>query len=468
MKRSIEEKLIKWKKDPFRKPLLINGARQVGKTYVIKELFGPSNFKRVIYVDFRSDAQIRKFVKNHPSAKEIIQYISLNFETAINEDTLLFFDEIQEAVQILTAAKYFAQDYKNIPVIMAGSLVRVKLKQIETEKDGRGVILDPEISKENQDGHNNFLFPVGKIEELDIYPMTFDEFLLAYKPSFYQFLKDSFNTKVTLNAEYHQMAMGYFYDYLKIGGMPEVVDVFIQSGSPLYAQEKLRRIFDNYLSDMGLYQISSQTIARSRIVFSNIYNQLSKENKNYKISVIEEGKRFRDYMSSFDWLEIARLIYKCSQVKERVTLPLRADSESLFRIYLPDCGLFTIESEMNLASFSESLKTNTLSGIFMENFVAEELRARNIDLFYWKGKTSSEFEFLLNVNNTIVPMDVKKNRGTLNSLAVYKTFNQYKYSIKVSQNKYGFDKESGVYTIPFYYLPFLLNEYIEKGEIISK
>ena len=173
-------------------------------------------------------------------------------------------------------------------------------------------------------------------------------------------------------------------------------------------------------------------------------------------------------MSSFDWLEIARLIYKCSQVKERVTLPLRADSESLFRIYLPDCGLFTIESEMNLVSFNESLKTNTLSGIFMENFVAEELRARNIDLFYWKGKTSSEFEFLLNVNNVIVPLDVKKNRGTLNSLAVYKTFNQYKYSIKVSQNKYGFDKESGVYTIPFYYLPFLLNECIEKGEVISK
>ena len=104
----------------------------------------------------------------------------------------------------------------------------------------------------------------------------------------------------------------------------------------------------------------------------------------------------------------------------------------------------------------------------MENFVAEELRARNIDLFYWKGKTSSEFEFLLNVNNVVVPMDVKKNRGTLNSLAVYKTFNQYKYSIKVSQNKYGFDKENGKYTIPFYYLPFLLNEYIEKGEVISK
>lgn len=468
MKRSIEEKLLKWKSGPFRKPLLLNGARQVGKTYLIKEIFGPNNFKHLIYIDFRSDAQTRKFVKNHPSAKEIIQYISLRFETTIDENTLLFFDEIQEAVQILTAAKYFAQDYKNIPIIMAGSLVRVKLKQIETEKDGQNIILDPEISKENQDGHNNFLFPVGKIDELDIYPMTFDEFLLAYKPSFYQFLKNSFDTKTALNVEYHQMAMDYFYDYLKIGGMPEVVDIFIQSGSPLRAQEKTRRIFDNYLSDMGLYQISSQTITRSRIIFSNIYNQLSKENKNFKISVLEEGKRFRDYMSSFDWLEIARLIYKCSQVKEKVTLPLRPDSESLFRIYLPDCGLFTMESGMNLASFKESLNANVLSGIFMENFVAEELRARNIDLFYWKGKTSSEFEFLLNVNNTVVPIEVKKNKGALNSLAVYKRFNPYKCSIKVSQNKYGFDKENGIYTMPFYYLSFLLNELIEKGKIIAK
>lgn len=468
MKRSIENKLIKWKNDPFRKPLLLNGARQVGKTYLIKEMFGPNNFKRMIYIDFRIDAESRKFVKNHPSAKDIIQFISLKFETQIDEDTLVFFDEIQEATQILTAAKYFAQDYRRIPLIMAGSLVRVKLKQLESENDGKDIRFDPEIDEAHQDGHNNFLFPVGKIDELDIYPMTFDEFLLAYKPSLYKFLSDSFLAKEPLENEYHQMAIDAFYDYLKVGGMPEAVDVFIKVGSSLRAQETLRRIFDNYLSDMGLYQVSSQTIARSRMVFNSVYSQLNKENKNFKISEIEKGKRFRDYMSPFDWLTVARLVYKCSLVKERVTLPLRSDSDSLFRVYLPDCGLFALESGINLSSFNDSLEKNTLSGIFMENFFADELMARNIDLFYWKGKTSSEFEFLLDINNEIIPVDTKKNKRVSSSLAVYKTFNKYTYSIKVSKNKYGFDKDSGIYTLPYYYVSFFLNALVEKGEILTK
>ncbi len=468
MKRSIENKLMAWKNDPFRKPLLLNGVRQVGKTYLIKEIFGPNNFKKMIYIDFRIDVGSRKFVKNHPVAKEIIQFISLKYETQIDENTLLFFDEIQEAMQILTAAKYFAQDYRKIPVIMAGSLVRMKLKQLESENGEKDIRFDPEIDEFHQDGHNNFLFPVGKIDELNLYPMTFDEFLLSYKPSLYKLLSDSFSAKTPLENEYHQMALDAFYDYLKVGGMPEVVDVFIKTASPLRAQETARNIFDNCLSDMGLYQISSQTIARSRAVFNSVYTQLNKENKNYKISEIEKGKRFRDYLSSFDWLVIARLVYKSSLTKEKVTLPLRSDSDSLFRIYLPDCGLFTLESGINLSSFNDSLEKSTLSGIFMENFFADELVARGMDLFYWKGKTSSEFEFLLDINNEIVPVDMKKSKGTLSSLSVYKSFNKYAYSIKVSKNKHGFDKGSGIYTVPYYYVSFYLNALVENKEIISK
>lgn len=465
MKRKIEERLLKWKNDPFRKPLLLNGARQVGKTFVIEKNFGSKNFKKMICIDFRSDAQSRKFVKNHPTAKEILEYISVKFETEITKDTLLFFDEVQEAVQILTAAKYFAQDYKDIPVIMAGSLVRIRLKQLENENENGRIRLDLEISSENQDGHNNFLFPVGKIDELDIYPMTFDEFLLSYKPSLYSVLKDSFKEKKTLLFEYHQMALDAFYDYLKVGGMPEVVDIFLKTGSILRAQENLRKIFDNYLSDMGLYQISTQTIARTRMVFDSIYTQLNKENKNFKLSEIEKGKRFRDYISSFDWLEIGRLIYKSQLVKERVTLPFVSENASLFRVYLPDCGLFTLESRINIASFDESLENNTLSGIFFENFVAEELKARGIGLFYWKGKTSSEFEFLLDIDNQAVPVDVKKGEGSLSSLAIYKTANKCKFAIKISRNRYGFEEKNGILTIPHYYVPFLLDELISNGRI---
>ncbi len=463
LKRTIEDQLLSWKADKHRKPLLIVGARQVGKTYTIKNVFGPQNFEKVIYVDFREDQQARKFVKNHPSAKMIIDYLSLKFETEINSNTLLFFDEIQEAVQILTAAKYLSQDFPDIPVIMTGSLVRVRLKQLETSGEKNSITLDPEISPDNQDGHNNFLYPVGKLQQLNMYPMTFDEFLLNYKPKLYEFVKDSFDKKTALSQEIHQLALNAFYIYLQIGGMPESVSSFIETESILHSTQIIQRIYSDYLSDMGLYQISPQTIVRSRTVYENIYTQLNKENKNFKISEIEKGKRFRDYLTPFDWLSLARLIYKCNALKEHVTLPLMTDNESLFRVYLPDCGLFAIQSKMNQSSFQECLRNNTPSGIFMENYVAVELKARDVQLFYWKGKTSSEFEFILDLNNSIIPVDVKKNKGSLKSLEVFKTLNHYDYSIKISQNNYGYDEINKIETIPFYYLSFYLNELKQKS-----
>lgn len=463
IKRTIEEKLLAWKNDKYRKPLLITGARQVGKTYTVKNIFGPQNFKRMIYVDFREDQQTRKFVKNHPSAKMIIDYLSVRYETEIDSNTLLFFDEIQEALQILTASKYFNQDFPDIPVIMTGSLVRIKLKQLETNLEKNTIVLDTEIAPENQDGHNNFLYPVGKLEQIDMYPMTFDEFLFNYKPKLYELVKDSFNKRAALTSEIHQLALETFYLYLQIGGMPESINAFIETNSILRSTQIIQRIYTDYLSDMGLYQISPQTIIRSRKVYENIYTQLNKENKNFKISEIEKGKRFRDYLTPFDWLELARLVYKCNILKEHVTLPLISENESLFRVYLPDCGLFAIQSKMNQSSFQECLRNNTLSGIFMENYVAIEFQARNIPLFYWKGKTTSEFEFILDINNAIIPLDVKKNKGSLKSLEIYKTLNHYEYSIKISKNNYGFDAINKIETIPFYYLSFYLNELKEKS-----
>lgn len=212
MERSIEKRLVEWKNSKFRKPLLISGARQVGKTYEIEELFGPRNFKKVLKIDFRSDSQSRKFVKNHPDAKAIINYLNLRFETTIGPDTLLFFDEIQEAVQILTAAKYFKQDFADVPVIMTDSLVRIKLKQLETETKSGNIRFDPEIEAKNQDGHNNFLFPVGMLDEMDMFPMTFDEFANSFKPSLYKAIEKSFESKTPLDSVYHQMALDCFYE----------------------------------------------------------------------------------------------------------------------------------------------------------------------------------------------------------------------------------------------------------------
>lgn len=467
IRRRIEQELTEWKENPNRKPLLIYGARQVGKTFLIKEIWGKENFKNIIYIDFRNDMEARRMVKNYPNPKKIIEYLSLRFEIEINQDTLLFFDEIQEAIQILTSSKYFAQDYPSIPVIMTGSLVRVKLMAIEKENN-LSIKFDPEIEKSNQDGHNNFLYPVGKIDKLDMYPLTFDEFLLAYKPKLYELLKSSYESKEPLMSTYHSMALDTFYEYLQVGGLPEAAEIFITTKNILKARGKVETIYNDYLSDMSLYQISNQTIARTKMVFENIYFQLNKENKNFKISLIEEGKRYRDYLSPFDWLSLARLAYKSELVKEKVTLPLISSNESLFRVYLPDCGLFSIQSRINPASFAISLKENTLSGIFFENFVATELKARNIPLFYWKGKTSSEFEFLLDMNNGVVPMDAKKSKGTLDSLKVYRNTNSNNLAIKISTNNYGYNEESKLLTLPYYYLSFYLEEKIKQGEINTR
>ena len=324
---------------------------------------------------------------------------------------------------------------------------------------------DPEIEKENQDGHNNFLYPVGKIDKLSIYPLTFDEFLLAYKPKLYQLLKTSFLNGEALIKPYHDMALDAFYLYLQIGGLPEAVSTFLNTNSILNARNQVEIIYKDYLSDMSLYQITNQTIVRTKMVFENIYLQLNKENKNFKITQVENGKRYRDYLSSFDWLSLARLIYKSKLVKERVTLPLISSNDSLFRVYLPDCGLFAIQSRMNPASFSVSLKENTLSGIFFENYVATELKAREIPLFYWKGKTSSEFEFLLDIDSKAVPMDIKKSKGTLDSLKVFRNANSNNLAIKVSANGYGYSEDNQLLTLPYYYLCFFLDKNIEERKI---
>ena len=173
-----------------------------------------------------------------------------------------------------------------------------------------------------------------------------------------------------------------------------------------------------------------------------------------------QDKKYRDYFYAIKWLEISRIIYKSRQLKQRVTTPLQEDEDSLFRLYFSDMGLFSLQSGIGLETFLSDLKDNTLSGIFFENYVAVELENRNISLLYWKGKTSSELEFLFEYKNEVVVIDVKKNKGSLDSLDKYRELNKKTLAIKVSANKYGYDNEKMLLTLPFYYLGFYLDENI--------
>ena len=424
MERIALQKLIEWNENKRKKPLIVWGARQVGKTYLIKKLFAEQYYKNnYLYIDCKIEDEIRAFCSETANAQKIIEYISLLKGKQINENTLLIFDEVQECPNIISSLKYFCQDFREIPIIATGSMVRIKLQR-ETNKRG---------SKEN----DKFLFPVGKINQMTVYPMTFDEFLLNSNEVLYNTIKKAYESRTALDAKIHELAMEQVYKYLLIGGMPEAVDAYIDDNDIFESREILKVLYDNYLADMELYQASQEAVLRSRTLFQNIYKELNKESKNFSPGLLEEKGRTRDYATSIQWLTLAHVVNQSFQLKEHVTMPLMPDSDSNFRLFLGDIGMFSYQSGINAASFVSAERENTLSGIFFENFVANELIAKELKLFYWRGKSSAELEFIVESDNKLYPIDVKKGSGTLNSLEKFSNHNKFEFAIKVSKNNTG-------------------------------
>ena len=425
--------------------MIVWGARQVGKTYLILELFAKKYYpNRYVYVDCKKEDEIRAFCSGTANAEKIIEYISLRKGQQINEQTLLIFDEVQECPNILSSLKYFCQDYREIPVIATGSMVRIKLQR-ETHKRG---------ARDN----DKFLFPVGKINQMTVYPMTFDEFLMNSNQILFDAVRNAYERRQPLERQIHELAMEHVYKYLLVGGMPEAVEAYIDGGSLLESREILKVLYDNYLADMELYQASQESVLRSRALFQNIYRELNRESKNFSPGLIEEKSKTRDYATSIQWLTMAHVVNQSFQLKEHVTMPLMPDSDSSFRLFLGDIGMFSYQSGINAASFVSSERENTLSGIFFENFVANELIAKEHKLFYWRGKSSAELEFIVESDNRLYPIDVKKGRGTLNSLEKFSNHNKFEYAIKVSKNNYGYDREQKLLTIPLYFIPFVAKD----------
>lgn len=326
--------LENWLNSERRKPLIVWGARQVGKSYLIKDIFAEKYFENsYIYIDCLENVDFVNFCQSNYDVSSIISYLSLKYNRRIDENTLLIFDEIQECTNLITMLKYFCQEYRNIPIIATGSMVRIKLKRDASKRGPKG---------------KGFLFPVGKINELVIYPL------------------------------------------------------------------------------------------------------------NFKASLIEKNLRIRDLKSPLDWLLFCHIVYKSSLIKEHITIPLGEYNESLFKLYLADMGLFNYQSNLDPTTFLTN-KINNLSGIFFENYVAIELKNIGKELFYWKSKEEAEFEFVITHLGKVIPIDVKKNRGSLKSLNKFKNINEYNYAIKISSQKYNYDEVNKIYNIPFYAV-FLLCE----------
>lgn len=452
MERIALNELLNWYAKQRRKPLVVWGARQVGKTYLVKELFAKRHFKDYVYIDLKKDTDARNYFATTSDSDKYLSYIEARYEKKINNETLLIFDEVQQCHQVLSALKYFNQDHPELPVIATGSMVRLSIRQSE--------------SKDKSSAMDEFLFPVGKIDSLYVYPLNFEEYLLNANKILLERIKKAYADKQPLQLYEHDMALNYLYEFLSIGGLPEAVDIFLANHSYVDAANAVSEIYDNYLADMDTYNVSNETILKTRNVYKNIFAQLNKENKNFKVTQIEKGKSNRDYFNAYQWLELAHVVYRSRKKSGRVALPLTEEDEGLFRLYLADEGMFVHQSKIKRSDFFVNEKRNTLSGIFYESYVADEFTVKGVSLFYWTGgDNNNEFEFIVQNNGKILPIDVKKTGGKLNSLKRFRESNPKSTAIKISANNYGYDEANDILTIPLYEA-FLLAEDLAKDNKI--
>ena len=419
--------LINWKEKKNRKPLLLYGARQVGKTYLVKE-FGERYFNDVIYVNFETNNILSKMFDEDITPQYIIKNLEVAFGRKIDkENTLIFFDEVQKNTRVLTSLKYFCEDAKEYYVIAAGSLLGVHINK------------------------KDFSFPVGKVDFLTIYPMSFDEFLMnSGNELILDEICNCFNTDSAMSSMLHEKAMDLYYDYLTIGGMPEVVNEYIQSNSIITAIDYQKAIIESYKNDITKYCDSSSDANKILATFDSIPIQLAKDNKKFQYKLVQKGGTSPIFGSSIDWLVNAGIANKCIKTKVGVPLKMYEELDS-FKLYMNDVGLLTNLSEFPLYLIKNRKSVNELMiGMLTENYVASSLKYNGVNLNYWKNEYDSEIDFVVqSEKGKIIPIEVKSSMHTkARSLNNY--INEYnpEYAIRISQKNFGF--KNNIKSIPLY------------------
>lgn len=426
MERKAMQDLIAWKNSKVRKPLLLYGARQVGKTYLVKE-FGKKYFKDIIYINFETNNIISKIIDENISPKYIIQNLEIAFNKVIDkENTLIFFDEIQRNTRALTSLKYFCEEAPEYYIIGAGSLLGVHINK------------------------KDFSFPVGKVDFLTIYPMSFEEFLINTNNTILlKNIKESYTTNMALPDTIHKKALNLYYDYLTVGGMPEVLNEFINSNSFVNSIDYQNDIIESYKNDITKY--SEPTYAPKIIAtFNSIPTQLAKENKKFQYKLIQKGGTSSIFGDSINWLENAGIVNKC--VKTKIGIPLKMYEElDSFKLYMNDVGLLTNLSEFPIYFIKNREAVNeTMLGMLTENYVASSFKINNLNLNYWKNDYESELDFILqSENGLIIPVEVKTNIHTKSkSLNNYMKEYNPKYGIRLSSKNFGF--KNNIKSVPLY------------------
>lgn len=395
MERYVMNKLVEWKNKPGRKPLILKGARQVGKTWLMKE-FGKRHFKYTAYVNFDNNDKMLEVFEMDYNIERIL--MAINIETGVKimpQETLIIFDEIQENPRALAALKYFYENAPEYAVVAAGSLLGVAI-------------------------HKGVSFPVGKVDTIGVHPMNFREFLLAVGEEGLVGLIDKQETALmtSFKDKYADWLKKYYY----IGGMPEVVSYFVQTKDFSEIRYLQKRILEMYESDFSKHTTENE-LPRIRMVWNSIPMQLAKENKKFFFGKIKEGARAKDFELAIEWLQDCGLIKKVYNVS-KPAMPLKAYIEfSAFKLFLLDVGLLGALSDLDMKSI---LDGNSIfvefKGALTEQYVLQQLIADTeyTPYYYAESKSEGEIDFLIQKGSDIVPIEVKAEENLkAKSLKVY-------------------------------------------------
>ena len=434
MQRYALKHLIDWKNKKNHKPLVIQGARQVGKTWLMQE-FGKKYYEQVAYINFDVDVKSREIFDIDYDTERLIMDIGLATKTKINaENTLIIFDEIQECPRALTSLKYFRENAPQYDIIVAGSLLGVAC-------------------------HEGTGFPVGKVSFMNLFPLSFEEFLLAMgEERFVELLnKKDFKTIKLFNNKYEKLLKQYCY----VGGMPEIVQDFVENKDFESVRNLQKEILSAYEEDFTKH-IPTNTVAKIRLLWKSIPAQLSKENKKFIYGAAKEGARARDFEAALSWLINSGLVYRVNKIT-KPDLPITAYEDfNSFKLFVLDVGLLGAMTDLQADTIIDGNRIfEEFKGAIAEQYVLQQFKTiKDLPVFYWSNETSrAEIDFVIQIKSDVVPVEVKAERNLqAKSLKVYMEKFKPNYAIRTSMADY--KKTDNLIDLPLYTL-----ENITQGDI---
>ncbi len=426
MYRKIMNYLEVWKESKHRKPLILQGARQVGKTYSVLE-FGRNNYENVVYFNFETNPKLNETFEENISPDYLVPILShIAGQTIVKEKTLIIFDEVQLCERALTSLKYFCEDAPDYHIIVAGSLLGVAVNRAE------------------------FSFPVGKVDMKTMYPMDMEEFMLAMdEAQLVAKIRECFDTDKPMPAALHDAAMQLYRQYLVVGGMPECVMQFAETKDYILVRHTQDTILASYLNDMSKYNNTNE-IKKTRLAYDNITVQLSKKNTRFQYKLIKKGGRASEFENAIEWLCLSGIVskvYKVQQIKKPLENYRDIDA---FKIYVSDLGLLCAKKDLAANDILYMVEDiNDFKGGMAENYVNVQLAINGYKTYYWESERGAEIDFVIQRNDNLIPIEVKSADNTrAKSLMVYMKTYKPAYAIKLSAKNFAFEDNKKV--VPLY------------------